>query len=110
MDIEQNLPEKPRQDVKHVAMLALCMPHFLEEVRAQVPHEPRRKETLGNYIRALAALKRNYSGRQFEAQHPGVIYWQELIPKTIRQMSFDWHVQGLLRQLSGEGQSRRMSI
>ena len=110
VDIEQNLPEKPRQDVKHVAMLALCMPHFLEDVRVQVPHEPQRKETLGNYIRALAALKRNYSGRQFEARHPGVIHWQELIPNTIRQMSFDWHVQSLLRQVSGEGQSRSMGI
>jgi len=28
VDIEQDQPEKPRQDVKHVAMLALCVPHF----------------------------------------------------------------------------------
>jgi len=42
VDIEQNQPEKPRQDVKHVAMLALCVPHFLEDMRAQVPDEAER--------------------------------------------------------------------
>jgi hypothetical protein len=110
VDIDQDLPEQPRQDVKHVAMLALCVPHFLEDVRVQVPHATQRKETLGNYIQVLAALQHNYSGRQFEGSHPGVIHWQELIPNTIRQMSFDWRVQGLLRQLGGEGQSRGMSI
>jgi hypothetical protein len=47
VDIERASPKKPRQDVKHVAMLALCVPHFLEEVRVQVPHEPQCKETLG---------------------------------------------------------------
>jgi hypothetical protein len=110
VDIEQDLPEKPRQDVKHIAMLALCVPHFLEEVRLQVPHVLQRKETLGNYIRTLAALQHTYSARQFETRHPGVIHWQELIPKTIRQMTFDRQVKSLLRQISGEGQSRGISI
>jgi hypothetical protein len=32
VDIEQDLPEKPRQDVKHVAMVALCVPHVPESV------------------------------------------------------------------------------
>ena len=81
VDIEQASPEKPRQDVKHVAILALCVPHFLEEVRVQVPNEQQRKETLGNYIRMLAALQHSYSGRQFQARYPGAIHWQELIPK-----------------------------
>jgi len=67
VDIEQGQRAKPRQDVKHVAMLGLCVPHFLEDVRVQVSDETKRKETLENYIRALTALKRNYSGRQFEA-------------------------------------------
>src|SRR5262249_943099 len=37
VDIEQNQPEKPRQDVKHVAMLGLCVPRFLEDMCAEVP-------------------------------------------------------------------------
>ena len=74
VDIEQASPEKPRQDVKHVAILALCVPHFLEEVRVQVPNEQQRKETLGNYIRMLAALQHSYSGRQFQARYPGAIH------------------------------------
>jgi hypothetical protein len=110
VDIEQGRPEKPRQDVKHVAMLSLCVPHFLDDVRVQVSDEMKRKESLGNYIQALNALKHNYSGRHFEAQQPGLIHWQELIPVSIRQMVFDSQVQSLLRQLGGEGQSRGMGI
>ena len=106
VDIEQDLPERPRQDVKHVAMLSLCVPHFLEDVRAQVPDEATRKETLANYIRALTALKNNYSGRQFEARHPGVIHWQQLIPESIRQLPFGRETQASLRQLDGRSQSR----
>jgi hypothetical protein len=110
VDIEQEQPDKPRQDVKHVAMLGLCVRHFLEDVRVQVSEEAKRNETLANYIRALTALKHNYSGRQFEARHPGVVTWRELIPASIRQMSFDRQVQASLRQLGGEGQSHGMSI
>jgi hypothetical protein len=36
VDIEQAQPDKPRQDVKHVAMLGLCVPLFLEDVRVQL--------------------------------------------------------------------------
>lgn len=86
VDIEQAQPEKPRQDVKHVAMLGLCVPHFLEDVRAQAPDSSKLRETLENYITALAALRNNYSGRQFEAKNPGVIRWLELIPPSIRQI------------------------
>jgi hypothetical protein len=110
VDIEQAQPEKPRQDIKHVAMLSLCVPLFLEDVRIQLPDAAKQREALENYVRALAALKNNYSGRQFEAQHPGVIRWAELIPTTIRQMPFDWQTQSSLRQLGGEGQSRGMRI
>ena len=110
VDIEQGQLEKPRQDVKHVAMLGLCVPQFLEDVRAQVSDEARRKETLGNYIRALTALKHNYSGRQFDAQHPGVMHWQELIPRRIQQMAFDREIRTLLRQLIGMSQSRGIGI
>ncbi len=110
VDIEQNQAEKQRQDVKHVAMLGLCVPHFLEDVRTQISEDPKRNETLSNYIRALAALKNSYSGRQFEAHHPGVIRWSDLIPETIRRMTFNWQVQNSLRQLSGQSQSRGISI
>lgn len=110
VDIEQNQVEKPRQDVKHVAMLALCVPHFLEDVRAQIPEDTKRKEILSNYMQALSALKNNYSGREFEAQHPDVIRWSDLIPETIRRMPFEWQVQNSLRQLSGHNQSRGISI
>ncbi len=110
VDIEQHQPEKPRQDVKHVAMLALCVPHFLEDVRAQAGERARQREVCGKYITMLGSLKNTYSGRQFEAQHPGVVHWPELIPPTVRQMPFDWQIQSSLRQLGGEGQSRGMSI
>jgi hypothetical protein len=110
VDIEQAQTEKPRQDVKHVGMLGLCVPHFLEDVRAQVLDEAKRKETLENYIRALTALKHNYSGRQFEAQHPGALHWPEMIPPRVRQMTFDRDVQNSLRQLTGVGQSRGIGI
>jgi hypothetical protein len=109
VDIEQNQPEKPRQDVKHITMLTLCVPHFLEDMRTQTTGRAEQKNICGKYITMLAALKNTYSGRQFEAQHPGVIQWQELIPISIRQMSFDWHVQASLRQLGGMSQSRGMS-
>jgi len=110
VDIEQDQPDKPRQDVKHVTMLGLCVPHFLEDVRVQVREQTQRKETLGDYIRALSALKHNYSGRLFEAQHPGLIHWQELIPRSIQQMAFDREIQTRLRQLTGISQSHGISI
>ena len=84
VDIEQDLPERPRQDVKHVAMLSLCVPHFLEDVRTQATGRVEQKNICEKYITMLAALKNTYSGRQFEAQNPGIIHWQELIPNTIR--------------------------
>ena len=110
VDIEQDLPERPRQDVKHVAMLSLCVPHFLEDVRAQVSDDAKRKETLANYIRALTALKNNYSGRLFEARHPGMIHWEELVPETIRLLPFERETQTSLRQLDGRGHSRSTHI
>lgn len=110
VDIEQNQPDKPRQDLKHVAMLALCVPHFLEDMRTQTTGRTERKNICGKYITMLAALKNTYSGRQFEAQHPGVIHWPGLLPKTIRQMPMDWHIQNSLRQLGGEGHSQGIRI
>jgi hypothetical protein len=110
VDIEQSRPERPRQDVKHVGMLALCVPHFLEDIRAKTSDRAERKNICGKYITMLAALKNTYSGRQFEAQHPGVIQWSELIPETIRRMTLDFHVQNSLRQLGGQNQSRGISI
>lgn len=110
VDLEQNQPDRPRQDVKHAAMLSLCVPHFLEDLRVQVADEMKRREILGNYIRALNALKHNYSGRLFEARHPGVIHWSELIPQSVRRLPFDQQIQSSLRQLGGESQSRGMRI
>lgn len=110
VDIEQNQPDKPRQDVKHVVMLTLCVPHFLEDVRKQTTGRDEEKNICGKYITMLTALKNTYSGRQFEAQHPSVIHWRNLIPETIRQMAFDWRIRSSLRQLGGEGQSHGMSI
>jgi hypothetical protein len=110
VDIEQDQPGKPRQDVKHVAMLALCVPHFLDDVRAEVADETEQKQTLANYVRALAAMKHNYSARHFEARHPGVIGWPELIPQRIQQMAFEREVREALRQITGASQSRGMRI
>src|SRR5207249_1586013 len=101
VDIEQNQPEKPRQDVKHVAILDLCVPHFLEDARTQTTGRAEQKNICSKYITMLAALKNSYSGRQFEAQHPGVIRWAELVPEIIRRMTFDSQVRSSLRQLSG---------
>ena len=50
------------------------------------------------------------SGRQFEAQHPGVIHWQEMIPRRIQQMAFDRDIRTSLRQLIGMSQSRGIGI
>jgi len=110
VDIEQNQADRPRQDVKHVAMLALCVPHFLEAMRTQTSDRVQQRSLFGKYITALAALKNTYSGRQFEAQHPGVIQWQELIPTRIRQMTFERDVQASLRQLTGISQSHGIGI
>jgi hypothetical protein len=110
VDIEQDRPEKPRQDVKHVAMLALCVPHFLEDVRKQTTGRAEQKDVCGKYITMLAALKNTYSGRLFEAQHPGVIAWPELVPARVRQMLFNREMQSLLRQLQDEGPSRGIRI
>ncbi len=106
VDIEQNQPNRPRQDVKHVAMLVLCVPHFLEDMRAQAVERAERREVCGKYITMLASLKTTYSGRQFEAGHPGIIHWAGLIPETVRRLPFDWQIQNCLRQLGGESQSR----
>ena len=65
VDIEQDLPENPRQDVKHVAMLTLCMPHFLEDVRKQTIDQVQQHNICGRYVTILASLKNTYSGRQF---------------------------------------------
>lgn len=110
VDIEQAQPEKPRQDVKHVAMLSFCVPYFLEDVRVQASDAIKQKETLESYITALTALRNNYSGRQFEAMNPGVIRWREMIPQTVQRMSFSANVQSMLRQFASEGQSRGIRI
>lgn len=110
VDIEQNRADKPRQDVKHVTMLTLCVPHYLEDVRAQTTDRAQQRNVCGRHITMLAALKNTYSGRQFEAQHPGVIRWQELVPPCIREMAFEREVQNSLRQLTGIGQSRGIGI
>lgn len=110
VDIEQNQPEKPRQDVKHITMLTLCIPLFLEDMRTATAERTAQRNSCGNYITMLAALKNTYSARQFEAQHPGVIRWQELIPKAIRLMPFDWQIQRSLREIGGEGHSRAIGV
>jgi hypothetical protein len=110
VEIEQNQPEKPRQDVKHVRMLVLCVPQFLEDVRAQTTDREQQASVCAQYITMLAALKNTYSGRQFEGQYPRIIRWTELVPETIRRMTFDARVQTSLRQLSGLSQSRGINI
>ena len=103
-------PDRPRQDVKHVTMLGLCVPHFLEDVRAQATDRVQQRSVLSKYIATLAALKNTYSGRQFEAQHPGAIHWQKIISQRVQQMPFDQDVQNSLRQLTGVGHSRGIGI
>jgi hypothetical protein len=110
VDIKQDLSDRPRQDVKHVSMLALCVPHFLEDTRLQVADQAQRREVCGRYITILAVLRNSYSGRQFEGQHPGVIHWRELIPRSIREMSFSTEVRVALRHVTGQGQSQGISI
>lgn len=110
VDIEQDRPEKPRQDVKHATMLGLCVPHFLEDMRTQTTGRREQKALCAKYINMLAALKNTYSGRLFEAQHPSIIDWKQLIPPRIRQMTFDQDIMSSLRQLRGVGHSRGISI
>jgi len=110
VDIEQNSPEKPRQDLKHVIMLGLCVPHFLEEMHQPAADEKARHEVCAKYVTMLGALKNTYSGRQFEAHHPGAIVWKELVPQCIRQMPQEENLRRLLRQLDANGHSRGMRV
>ena len=110
VDIEQDRVEKPRQDLKHVAMLVLCAPLFLEDLRGQTPGRREQMGVCGEYITMLAALKNTYSGRLFEAQHAGVIHWKELVPPRIQELAFEAGVKASLRQLTGVGQSRGIGI
>jgi hypothetical protein len=110
VDIEQDKPDKPRQDVKHVAMLALCVPHFLEDVRGQTSGRVEQKDICAKYITMLAALKNTYSGRLFEAQHAGVIDWKELVPQRIQQMAFGPPIDASLHRLTGIGHCRGIRI
>jgi hypothetical protein len=89
VDIEQERPDNPRQDLKHIKILSLCVPHFLEDVRTQVFNPVAQKQICQRYARMLNALRNSYSGRQFQARHPGVFGWENLIPETIRQMLAD---------------------
>jgi hypothetical protein len=110
VDIEQDRPDRPRQDVKHVAMLALCVPHFLDDMRAQTVERTQQRKVCGQYIMMLASLKNSYSGRLFEARHPDITRWPELIPQSVRKLPFDSQIQISLHQLSGQRQSRGMRI
>jgi hypothetical protein len=110
VDIEQDRPDRPRQDLKHVAMLGLCVPHFLEELRARAIDEPARLEVCRKYLAMLASLKNTYSGRRFEAEHPGTLHWAELIPESIRQMPLDDDTRRSLGQLAAVRRSRGMRI
>jgi hypothetical protein len=110
VDIKQDLPDRPRQDTKHVTMLALCVPHFLEDVRAQATDRAARESICGRYVTILATLKNTYSGRQFEGRHPGVIRWQELVPQRVQRMYFDKEVRAALQHLVGQSQSRGIRI
>ena len=58
----------------------------------------------------LGSLKNTYSGRQFEAHHPGAIVWKELVPQCIRQMPQEENMRRLLRQLDANGHSRGMRV
>ena len=100
VDIEQDLPGKRRQDVKHVTMLALCVPHFLEDVGMEVPNGRKERNVCAEYITMLAALKRSYSGRLFEARHPAFINWPSLVPEAITQRPFDSAIRNSLRELN----------
>ncbi len=82
-------------------------------MRTQTTERAEQKNICSKYITMLAALKalkNSYSGRQFEAQHQGVIRWTELVPETVGRMTFDTQVQSSLRQLSDPSQSRGISI
>ena len=110
VDIEQDSPELPWQDVKHVAMLALCVPHFLEDIRTQTTERSTQRLICGKYVTILASLKNTYSGRQFEARNPGTIRWQKLIPLAVQQLSFEETIRASLGQLMGLSQSRGMRM
>jgi hypothetical protein len=79
-------------------------------MRLQLPDGAKQRETLENYITALTAVKNSYSGRQFEAQNPGIIRWPDLVPNSIRQMPFGSQIQNALRQLGGEAHSRGIRV
>lgn len=110
VDIEQDIPGKRRQDVKHVTMLGLCVPHFLEDVGMEVADGKKERNVCAEYITMLAALKRSYSGRLFEARHPAGINWSGLVPEAITQRPFDSGIRNALRELSSVTHSRGIRI
>jgi hypothetical protein len=81
-----------------------------EDILFQPVAESMRHENCRKYITMLAALRETYSARQFEARHPGVIAWSELVPRSIRQMPWDSETRRAIDQLEETTQSRGIRI
>lgn len=92
----------PRQDVRHVAMLALILPRYLEDVLAAITPatDAARRDATQPIVALLAGLKRSGSGRRFEAAHPGTLPWGGLLPAVVRALPFDAVHQRCLAELA----------
>ena len=94
----------PRQDVRHVQMLALLFAHYLQDTvldAAAVGATPAaRRDAMQPLVALLAGIKRSGSGRRFEAAYPGVLPWGGLLPAAVRLLPFDDVHQRCLAELA----------
>lgn len=78
-----------RQDVRHVQMLALVLPRFLDDLAVQLPDEASRQAAMQPVVAILASLRRRPTGQRFETAYPGALPWNELLPESVQALPFD---------------------
>ncbi len=78
-----------RQDVRHVQMLGLVLPHYLNDVLTRFDNDKARCAAAQPTIAILASLRRGNTNRRFEAAYPGVLSWHALLPASIRALPLD---------------------
>lgn len=77
-----------RRDAEHVRMLSLLIPHFLAEQVQGHNTSAGQASILQPMVAVLASIGRG-SGDRFDAAHPGVVDWHDLVPPPLRQLPMD---------------------
>ena len=88
-----------RQDVRHVRILALVVPHYFADLLARFSDDSARVSAVQPSLAVLASVRRSANGRRFEEVYPGVLHWGELLPPEMRTLPFDPVYQRSLEQL-----------